>query len=84
MTSRIRKCSDKKEFERLIDDFMTMGYEIKSQGEENAMLVKKAKKDKHLLVFLLTFWFTLGIGNLVYALIPAANEDEVLIKIGNE
>ena len=81
MANRIRRCSDEKEYERLIDDFITTGYEVKSRGEENALLVKKGKHDKHLLVFLLTFWFTLGIGNLIYALIPAKVEDEVLIKL---
>ena len=81
MANRIRHYSTEKEFERLIDDFVTMGYTIKSRGEENALLVKKGKHEKHLLVFLITFWFTLGIGNLVYALIPAKPEDEVLIKL---
>ena len=81
MANRIRRCSTQKEFERLIDDFVTTGYTIKSRGEENALLVKKGKHDKHLLVFLLTFWFTCGIGNLIYALIPVKTEDEVLIKL---
>ena len=67
----------------MIDDFVTTGYTIKSRGEENTLLVKKGRHDKHLLVFLLTFWFTFGIGNLIYALIPAKTEDEVMVKIDN-
>ncbi len=42
------------------------------------------KHTKHGLVFLLTFWFTLGLGNLIYALIPAGVEDEVMVKIDAE
>lgn len=84
MANRIRRCSTEKEMEKIIDDFVTTGYEIKSRGEENALLVKKGKHDKHLLVFLLTFWWTCGLGNLVYALIPTKVEDEVLIKLDRE
>ncbi len=84
MANRIRRCTTQKEFERLIDDFVTTGYTIKSRGEENALLVKKGTHDKHLLIFLLTFWFTLGLGNLIYALIPTKNEDEVMIKLEKE
>lgn len=81
MGNRIRRCADVKEFERAIDDYITTGYTVKSRGEENALLIKRAAKNKHLLVFLLTFWFTVGIGNLIYALIPAKIEDEVLVKL---
>lgn len=80
MASRIRRCSNQKEFEQLIDDFVTMGYTIDSQGENNARLVKKAKKN-HGKVALLTVWWTCGLGNLIYYFIPAKIEDEVLIKI---
>ena len=81
MANRIRRCADVKEFERAIDDYITTGYTVKSRGEENALLIKKEKKTKHFQVFLWTFWFTAGIGNLIYALMPAKIEDEVLVKI---
>ncbi len=83
MASRIRRVSSKKEFEQVIDDFVTTGYEITSRGETSANLIKKKKK-KHGLVALLTVWWTLGIGNLIYAFIPAKIEDEVLVKIDND
>lgn len=82
MANRIRKCYNEREFEQIIDDFITTGYEVNSRGERNAMLVKKKKKD-HLKVALLTAWWTCGIGNLIYAFIPAKIEDEVMIKIEN-
>ena len=79
--SRIRRVSTRKEFEQLIDDFITTGYKIKTQGENNALLVKPGKHNKHGLVALLTVWWTFGLGNLIYALIPVKNEDEVLVKL---
>ncbi len=80
MASRIRRCSTRKEFEQVIDDFITTGYEIQTRSENNALLVKKKKKN-HLRVALLTVWWTFGIGNLIYAFIPAKVEDEVMIKL---
>ena len=81
LTQRIRRVSNQKELDAIVDDFVTSGYSVVARSETNARVVKKAKKDKHLLVFLLTVWFTAGIGNLIYALIPAKIEDEVTIKI---
>ena len=80
MANRVRRCENQQEFERVIDDYITTGYEIQSKGQNNALLIKKGKHDKHGLIFLLTGWWTLGIGNLIYALIPVKNEDEVLVK----
>lgn len=80
MANRIRRCENSKEFEKIIDDFITTGYEIKSRGQNNALLIKKGKHDKHALVALLTIWWTFGLGNLIYALLPTKIEDEVLVK----
>lgn len=84
MAQRIRRVSTLKEFERTIDDFITQGYKVISRGEETAAVIKRGKKDKHLLVFLLTFWFTVGFGNVIYALLPGKVEDEVLVRIEKE
>ena len=81
MANRIRRCENKQEFERVIDDFVTTGYQVESRGQNNALLVKKGKHNKHGLVALLTCWWTFGIGNLIYALMPVKNEDEVLVKL---
>ena len=80
MANRIRRCATQKEFEQVIDDFVTTGYEIQSRGESNALLVKKKKKE-HGKVALLTVWWTCGLGNLIYAFMPAKIEDEVMVKI---
>ena len=43
MANRIRRCSTKKELEQLVDDYVTQGYKIQSQGENNALVVKGVK-----------------------------------------
>lgn len=83
MANRIRRCSTEKEFDQVIDDFITTGYELQSRGESNALLVKKKKKN-HAMVAALTVWWTCGIGNLIYAFIPAKIEDEVMVKLEKE
>lgn len=80
MANRVRRCKDLREMEQIIDDFVTTGYVVKSRGENNALLIKKGKHTKHLLVFLLTCW-SFGVGNIIYALIPVKNEDEVMLKV---
>ncbi len=83
MAARIRRCASLKELDRLIDEFVMTGYKIKSRGESGAVVIKKTKKN-HLMVALLTIWWTCGLGNLIYALIPAKVEDEVFLKIEEE
>lgn len=83
MANRIRRCSTEKEFDQVIDDFITTGYELQSRGESNALLVKKKNKN-HAMVAALTVWWTCGIGNLIYAFIPAKIEDEVMVKLEKE
>ena len=83
MANRIRKCTNEREFEQVIDDFITTGYELQQRGTDNALLVKKKKKN-HVKVALLTVWWSAGIGNLIYALMPAKIEDEVLVKLITE
>ncbi len=83
MANRIRRCSTQKEFEQVIDDFITTGYEIQNRGEANALLVKKKKKD-HMKIALLTVWWTCGLGNLIYAFVPAKIEDEVMVKLESQ
>ena len=80
MAQRIRRCDNRKEFERLIDDFITQGYTVVSRGDSSASLAKYKKKE-HLKVLFLTGWWTFGIGNLVYAFMKPKVEDEVLVRI---
>jgi hypothetical protein len=69
--------------DNLIDDYVTQGYEVLSQGEGSTRLRKKSwgTTGGHVLWALLTVWWTIGIGNLVYALIAHATAEQVVVKI---
>jgi hypothetical protein len=82
---RIRHAKSVREAEQMRDEFITLGYKVESSGE-NTTIVKKTSWGSvsgHLLVALFTVWWTLGLGNLAYALI-AHKSDEVLIKTDEE
>ena len=80
--TRIRHAKTRAELEAVRDDYITQGYNVKSESETMAILGKSGwgTLSGHLLVALFTVWWTLGIGNLVYAL-AAHKSDEVMIKI---
>lgn len=52
----------------MVEDEQTEGWDIKDDGDEKVVLVKRSfgRLGAHVLVFILTF-FTFGIGNAVYA-----------------
>ena len=83
---RLRKVQSKKEMENLIDDYITQGYEVLEQGERSSMLRKKTwgSAGGHVLWALLTVWFTLGLGNLVYALVAHTQAEKVMLKLDEE
>ena len=84
MAQRIRKTSTINEFEGVIDDYITQGYKVKSRGESTANLVQTGEHSKHALVALLTVWWTFGLGNLIYQLIPMPARDDVLVRLVSE
>lgn len=83
---RIRKVQNQKEFESVIDEYITQGYSTKSRGEESAKL-KKADYGglvAHIIIFLIFGWWTFFIANLLYAGYCYSKGDEVLVKVGEE
>lgn len=80
---RLRKVSSRKELEDIVDDFMTQGYEVIEEGQRTKLLRKKSwgSGGGHIICALLTVWFTLGVGNVIYALIAHYNAPKVLIKL---
>lgn len=79
---RIRHVKSVEEGERLVDEFITQGYKVESQGT-TTIKVKKVEYGSllaHLVIFFLTVWWTFGFGNLVYALYKYYSGEEVLIK----
>lgn len=55
--------------QRKIDDARVEGWSVQSQSSDRAVLVKRSygSAAAHLLVALLTIWWTLGLGNVLYA-----------------
>lgn len=60
---------DTQELENRIDDLIEEGWKVKRKTNKKAVLEKYSYGGGlgHLLVFLFTVWWTIGIGNLVYA-----------------
>jgi hypothetical protein len=83
--ARIRRVEDRKEMEKVIDDFVTQGYKIKSQGQSSTMMKEKdfGSGGMHLLVLIFLGWWTLGIANACYAAYAYFTADEVNIKVEN-
>jgi hypothetical protein len=81
-TQRIRHAETQFQAEQILDEFITQGYKVQSQGQ-NTVIVKQSSWGSlpgHLLVALFTVWWTFGLGNLVYAL-AVHKSDEVTIKV---
>ncbi|WP_291909073.1 hypothetical protein [Chitinophaga sp. CB10] len=50
--------------------FIANGWDLKEETPEFFLLTRnEASKGVHFLIFLFTFWFTLGITNLIYHLL---------------
>ena len=83
-TNRIRRCNSRKEFEQLIDEYVTLGYSVAERGENNAAVIKKnfGSVTSHVIVAIATCWWTIFIGNIVWAVYNYySKSDRVLIKI---
>lgn len=82
-TPRIRRVNSPREVQVVRDDFITQGYEVLSEGEGTILLRRSTwgSVGTHVVVALLTIWWTVGIGNLIYALIAHSGADQVLIKL---
>ena len=80
---RLRRVNTEPELDQLVDDYITLGYELISRGTRTVTLRKKTwgSTSGHLLTGLLTVWWTLGIGNLIYALVAHRNGEKILIRI---
>lgn len=84
--SRVRRVEDRKEMERSIDEFITRGFVLKSQGERSAKLKDRdwGEAEVHVIIALLSAWWTFGLSNVLYALYKYVNAEEVIIKIEPE
>ncbi len=80
---RIRRVTTRKEFDNIVDDYTVQGYQVLNQGDKSALLRKKSwgSMGGHILWFILTFWWTVGFGNLIYALIAHYSAEQILVKM---
>ena len=75
---RIVKAKDKQEMDKMVEEYIQLGYSLKTQTENSATVVKRyyGKWYWHVLLLL-----TFVIGNIIYAAYCySAKSDEVLIK----
>lgn len=80
---RIRRVENRNQMENVVDDFVTLGYKVESRGENSVKLKEKKNWGTlggHIVTFLLTIWWTLGIGNLIYGLIKHSGGEEIVVK----
>ena len=81
---RIRRVQTKREMESVTDDFVTLGYEVLSRGESSIKIRENpgwGSGGSHILIFIFTIWWTLGLGNLIYGLYKRYSGENVLIKL---
>lgn len=84
---RIRKVRSEKEFEEVLDEYITIGYNEKERGEKTAMMMKTeyGGVSSHILIFAFTIWWTFGLGNVLWAIYNYYQKsDKVLIKLLEE
>ena len=92
VSPRIRDVADKKEMDRVMDDFFTQGYTTKEQGTNTVLLKKKTWGS---IAGLLVTWivgllfsiFTVGISLIIpiaYMAIMHFNAPEVLLRIAQK
>ncbi len=83
---RLRKVVTKKEFENVIDEFHTQGYELLNRGESTALMRKKSwgSGGGHVVCGMLTGWWTFGIGNVAYATYAHFNTEQVMVKLDQD
>lgn len=72
--------------QKSIDEFITRGYRIKSDGETSTRLKKRDWGDVHAHLFLaaITAWWSLGLMNALYAIYKYVTAEEVVIKLDDE
>ncbi|WP_390217615.1 hypothetical protein [Halobacillus seohaensis] len=61
-----------------------MGYQVLSRGETSISLRQNGgwgAVGPHILIAVLTIWWTFGIGNLLYALYKRYSGEKILIKL---
>ena len=79
---RVRNVSSSRQLDETVDDFITRGYRVVSQGENGARLKLRTwgSAGGHAIVLILFGWWTLGFFNLCYAVWARLTADEVMVR----
>jgi hypothetical protein len=82
VTARIRKFNSKTEMERTLDEYITMGYRVREQGE-NTILVRKHDNGSSLVIVILAVftWWLLEIPTILYVWYKRTHADTILMKM---
>ena len=83
---RIRRVSNHRELQQVRDDFMTQGYEVLREGEGTIVMRSKTwgSSGYHVVIALLTGWWTFFIPNVVYALVAHNGAEQVIVEFEDE
>lgn len=83
---RVRHVGSKAELERLVDEYVVLGFKVKDMGDHSAK-VKKVEYGsvlQHVAIFILTVWWTFFLGNVAFAVLKALTGEEIVIKVEEE
>ena len=84
LTNTNVKIVPRAKFQQEIDDSVIDGWELKRHNKDVAILSKKGGYGplmSHVVIFLFTAWFTIFLGNFIYAVYSKyVNRDELKIK----
>ena len=71
MKTRVREINDREKYENMIDEYIQSGYKMTLDEGDYCKLRKSSYGGWgwNIIIFFLTFWCTLGLGNLAYMLI---------------
>lgn len=84
--ARVRRVESEDQLHYKIDDYQFRGFSVVERSDTQARLQDNSNSygtvGMHILWFLLTFWFTFGLGNVGYAAYAySQNPKEVLLKV---
>lgn len=85
MTRTVR-VADRRELDRSVEEFLVRGYEIREQGDASTRMKERDWGDApvHILLAVLTVWWTFGLANALYAIYRRVTADEIEIRVETE
>lgn len=86
METRVRRVDSEKELFNKIEDFQIQGYSLVEESDRHAKLENKkyGTFGMHVLWFLFTFWFSFGVGNLLYLIYAYSQKSKsIIIKLSD-